>query len=153
MVGQQRSPRWLQLAIRSRQWALDEQIPALQKANAGEEAARLMRERVEAAVAGAVDARGSLLSREHFDVMTLITQSAFEQSLHRKALMAQQDEEEARTKAQGIRDEMQRSLGERDALCKRAEQTMASVRLEQARAAAREMDELWMLQRAVPEEG
>ena len=146
-------PRWVDLAIRSRQWALDEQVPVLQQATAEEDAARLKRERVDEAVAKAGDARDCLLARERFDVTALMSQSAFEHALRGRAQAAMREEAEASSAAQDIREEMQRSLAARDALDSHAEQLLKLRHREQERVAAREMDELWMLQRALPSEG
>jgi len=153
MNGKRHGSRWLDLAIRSRQWALDERVPDLQRANASELEASQRRERTDAAVADARGARDVLLSRDSFSAATLMAHSAFESELRRSSLAAQRAQEEAVAATQTIREEMQHALGERDAFRKRAEQTLQQMRRERDRVATREVDELWLLQCANRREG
>lgn len=148
MSDRRTSSRWMELAVRVRQWSLDEQIPTLRHALMCEEQSRQAREQAEAAVTAAGEARGTLLRQQSFDAAAFQRQSVFEAEQRRRSSVAQSDEEEASSAVDAIRDDMQRLLAERDAFRSSAERARESARVGQERAAIRQVDELWLLQRS-----
>jgi hypothetical protein len=151
MAAKPAIPRWLDLAIRVRQWSLDEQAPALRQACAREEQLGLARQQAEQAVSDAAWTRADLLQRDSFDAAALLRQAAFEAEQSRRAVQARQDEAGAQAEVQRIREHMRRLLAERDAIGGSAERLAARMQSDDARAESRVVDELWLLQLAAKE--
>ena len=140
--------RWLGLAIRARQWALDEHSHALHEARAAEEAAQRAQQAASAALDAAHAQRDGLVSRHSFGADDLQRHVAHEAEVRGQSLRAQQQLHSAIAHGDTIRTQMQEVLAQRDAYQHRLQRVTQEADQRQARVDVRELDELWLLRPA-----
>ncbi len=143
-----RPHRWLTLAARARQWALDAQGSLLQRARHAEVQAQDLRDGHVQALDAAHAGRSELLRRGSFGAADLARQAQFEQRLRGQAAQSEAALQQAREAADALRGEMQLTLAERDAYRHRSDQLRQRHQQDRARAAVRELDESWLARMA-----
>jgi hypothetical protein len=139
--------RWLDLATRARQWALDERRQALLDARAAEEEARDRRDALNRSLAAAQGDRRGLLSRDTFHAGDWVQRGAYEGALRNDTVGADRVFDDASAAAEALRAEMRDILAQRDGFRHRLEQQTEAARQQNARVAVRELDELWLVRR------
>lgn len=147
MSGNRRH-RWLGLAARARQWALDEQGQHLHRARHAEDRAQALRDRDAQALAAAHAGQRELLSGSAFGAADLARHARFEHTLRGQAAQSEAALQQARQEADELRAAMQNTLSERDAYQHRSDQLLQRQRQEHARATVRQLDETWLMRSA-----
>lgn len=143
-----RPQRWLNLAARARQWALDEQGQHLHHARHAEDEAQALHDRHAQALEAAHAGQSELLRAEAFSAADLARHARFEHALRGQSAQSEAALQQARQQADHLRAAMQHTLSERDAYQHRCDQLLQHQRQEQARADVRQLDEAWLTRSA-----
>ena len=142
------SHRWLDLAARARQWALDEQGQHLHRARHAEDSAQARRDHDAQALDAAHAGQRELLRAGAFGAADLAGHARFELALRGQAAQSEAAWQHARQETDDVRAAMQNTLSERDAYQHRSDQLLQRQREDQARASVRELDETWLMRSA-----
>ncbi len=143
--------RWLSLAARARQWALDEQGQQLHHARHAEDRAQTLHDRHAQALNAAHAGQRALMRNGAFGAADLAQHARFEHTLRGQAAESEAALQQARHKADELRAAMQHTLSERDAYQHRSDQLLQRQQQEQARTVVRQLDETWLMRSAFQE--
>jgi len=140
-----RNTRWLDLAVKARQWAIDAQGQELKEAQTTARQAETRQQQASRTLVQAQAGRSAVLLRETFAAADLADHGAYEGRLRVECEAARQRMLEAQDQEQAVRGQVMENLSQRDALAGCLEKVHLADRLDEARRAAREHDELWLL--------
>lgn len=137
--------RLLELAVRVRRWTLDQQLQALQAATSAEGQAEEGYRAADLAVRQARHAQRHLLAGRQFMAQQALQHAAYEDVMRDAAVQASGRLTSARAEVQSQQQQVQTTLGERDAYERRLRAYRDQAFSEEARAAARLADEAWLI--------
>ncbi len=137
----------LRLAVRSRQWMLDDRTPGLRQALADEAEASRQARQADDRLEAMHRATSALLGRATFRADELAQYASYEALQRQRVATAAQALEESRDVLEQRRAEVQAVLSERDALQERLEQRLRDDAAQRQRAVARSDDEAWLARR------
>jgi hypothetical protein len=136
---------WLALAVRHRQWQVEQQMPELKESLAVERQAEAAQAEAETVLAGAHAARGAVLASATFGADALMRHALYAGRLHEALVDAREAAGEAREQGDRMRAQAQGLLAERDAYQQRLDRSLEESELEATRRVSRDHDELWLL--------
>lgn len=143
-----RNTRWLDLAVKARQWAIDAQGQELRAAQTAARQAEVLEQQASQTLAHAQAGRNAVLLRASFAAADLADHGAYEGRLRIECDSARQRTVEAQDQEQVVQAQVMENLSQRDALSGCLEKARLADRVDDARRAAREHDELWLLRTA-----
>jgi hypothetical protein len=144
-MNQRRNTRWLELAVKARQWAVDAQGQELKLAQAATRSAEATEQQARHTLAHALAGRSAVLSRASFAATELADHGAYEGRLRLQIDAAAERALQAQGEEQSVREQVIESVSQRDALAGCRDKAHLANREDEARRAAREHDELWLI--------
>ncbi len=144
---------WLALAVRHRQWQVEQQMPDLKQSIAAERQADAAQADAETVLAGAHAARGAVLAAATFGADALMRHALHAERLHEALVGAREVAGQAREQGDRMRAQAQGLLAERDAYQQRLDRSRKESELAATRRVSREHDELWLLRGGATEGG
>lgn len=136
---------WLGLAVRHRQWQVEQQMPQLKDSLAAERQTQAAQSDAERVLAAAHAARDAVLSSSTFAADALMRHGLYAGRLQEALLDARVAADKARELGDLLRSQAQGLLAERDAYQQRLDRTVQESARDASRQASRENDELWLL--------
>lgn len=134
----------LELAVRVRQWQLDEQVQSLRDALSAQSLARGRLDQAQQQREAQQRTRARLLSQPQFHAGQLVQHAAYDALMREQANDARTAFDTASDEADRQRAEVQSTLQQRDAFRQRLERVNVQAALQSARAQAREGDAGWI---------
>ena len=142
------SSRWMHLAMRHRQWQVEQQLPDLKEKQKEEIQADTAECDAQQGLLAAHVSRNTTLRHACFSAQSLGLHLSYAARLNGSLTQAKAQAAQARHAAEALRTQARSLVSERDALQKRLELSHKAAQADAAKQAGREYDELWLLRRA-----
>jgi hypothetical protein len=144
-MNRHRLRRCLDLAVRQREWQIEEKLPELRASLEQEQRTEAEHRRAEDKLQAAHEARRGTLGRATFAADALTRHAAYAAHLRAVESEAREAADLARQEAESLRAQALEVVSERDAMSERIEALAEQAAADARRSAAREQDEAWLL--------